>query len=62
MMMILIGHDIIVVQRLEIVLGEGRIVVVLERWERVLLIHQLCDGVLVNFSSRASRAASMSVG
>lgn len=61
-MMILIGHDVVVVERLQVVLGERRVVVVLEGRERVLLFHQLSDGILVDFSSRASSAAAVSAG
>lgn len=59
LVMVLIVHDIIVVERLQIVFSQCGVVVVLERWKRVLLVHQLRDGALVDFSSRASGAATL---
>lgn len=59
LVMVLIVHDVVVVERLQVVLSQCGVVVVLERWKRVLLIHQLRDGALVDFSSRASGAAAL---
>lgn len=50
-MMVLIVHDVVVVQRLQIIFSQRRIVVVLEGWKRVLLLHQLRHRILVDFSS-----------
>lgn len=58
--MVLIANNVVVVERFQIVLRQRWVVVVLERWKRVLLIHQLGDGTLVDFSSRASGAAALS--
>lgn len=60
-MVVLIAHDVVVVQRLQIVFSQRRIIVVLEGRKRVLLFHQLCHRVLVDFPPRASRAASVCV-
>lgn len=62
LVVVLVGHDVVVVERLQVVLGERGVVGVLEGRKRVLLLHQLRDGILMDFPPRASCAAAMSSG
>lgn len=58
-MMVLVVDDVVIIQRFQVIFSQCWVVVVLERWKRILLFHQFRHGVLVNFSSGASCTAAM---